>query len=75
MRSIQRRFERIQKQKPNAASYICFAEAVEGQGFSQQAVHRQFTKLVDPDDYGRSERQAVLRHLDLITKPPRTTKN
>lgn len=75
MRSIERRFNNIAKRNPCWSSYICFAEAVEGQSFSKQTISRWFQKLVDKKDYSKSDKKGILVHLDTLTNTPRTTKN
>lgn len=73
MKSVERRFRNIAEKKPFWSSHICFAEAIKGQKFSRQAIHRWFQKLVDKDDYARSDKKAVLAHLENLTNPLRTT--
>jgi hypothetical protein len=75
MKSLERRFQNITEKSPSSSSYICFAKAVKGQNFNKQTIHRWFQKLVDKDDYERSEKKAILAHLDNLSSPPRTTKN
>ncbi|KKR46469.1 MAG: hypothetical protein UT82_C0012G0016 [Parcubacteria group bacterium GW2011_GWB1_40_14] len=70
MKSIQRRFNNVSEKNPNFSSYLCFAIAVAGQGFSRQRLCRWFYKLVDKDDYAWSERQEDLRHLNELTNRP-----
>ena len=73
MRSIQRRFLAQETKHPFASSYIHFAEAIKGQRFSKPMICRWFNKLVDKDDYSRSEKRAVISHLENPSNPPRTT--
>lgn len=75
MKSLERRFADIAERKPTASSYACFAEAVKGQGFSRQTIHRWFQKLVDKDDYARDEKKELLAHLEQLSNAVRTTKN
>lgn len=63
MRSIQRRFEKIAKRNPLWSSYICFAEAVKFQQFSRDTIHYWFNKLVEKDDYAKSEKKDILKYL------------
>ncbi len=67
MRSIKRRFKKILTKNPCKSSYICFSEAIRGQKFSKQTIHRWFAKLVDKNDYCRSEKRAILSHLDNLS--------
>ena len=70
MKSLQRRFNKIQKRNPYWSSYVCFSEAISRQGFSRQTTHRWFRKLVDKDDYAKDEAKALLRYLRHISKVP-----
>ena len=75
MKSLERRFNKIAERNPYWSSYICFAEAVSGQGFSRQAIHRWFTKLVDKNDYAGSDKKKILAHLENLSDHLRTTRN
>jgi len=68
MKSIERRFNNIKKDNPYWSSYICFAEVVKNQNFSKQILHRWFNKLVDKNDYFRSDKKTILSHLNILTK-------
>ena len=74
MKSLERRFNNVAEKNPVWSSYICFAEAIKGRGFSKQTIHRWFQKLVDKNDYARSEKKAILAHLDGLSNSVRTTK-
>lgn len=74
MRSIKRRFENVLKRNPHWSSYICFAEGISGQNFSQQMIHRWFYKLVDNNDYSKSDKRALLEQLGVLTNAVRTTR-
>lgn len=63
MRSIERRFQEYQRRRPSHSSLVNFAAAVRGQAFSKDAMSRWFNKLVERDDYERSDKRLVLRHL------------
>ena len=73
MKSIERRFNNITEKKPFWSSFICFAEAVKGQRFTRPILHRWFQKLVQKDDYAQSDKRTLLRHLDCLSNPLRTT--
>jgi len=64
MKSLERRFRNIQKKCPFWSSFVCFYQAIQGQGFSRQTIHRWFIKLVEKDDYSRAEKRALLKNLD-----------
>jgi hypothetical protein len=63
MKSIERRFNNIVKKNPYWSSYVCFTEAVKGQHFGNAIVLKWFDKLVDKDDYSRSDKNDILNHI------------
>lgn len=73
MKSIERRFNNITEKKPFWSSFICFTEAVKGQRFTKPILHRWFQKLVQKDDYAQRDKRTLLRHLDSLSNPLRTT--
>lgn len=75
MKSLERRFKNITGKNQSLSSYSCFAKTVKGQNFNRQTLHRWFQKLVDKDDYERSDKKAVLAHLDNLSNPMRITEN
>jgi hypothetical protein len=75
MRSLQARFNQLSEKNPLWSSHTCFAEAIKHQKFSRDIIHRWFQKLVEKDDYAKSEKKAVLKHLENLTNLPRTTEN
>ena len=68
MRSLERRFRKIQKKNLYWSSYYCFAEAVKEQNFSRQAIHRWFYKLIDENDYFKDEVKQLLSQLRKLSK-------
>ena len=64
MKSLERQFNNMAEKNPFWSSYICFAEAIKGQSFSKQTIHRWFYKLVDKNDYSQSEKKAILSCLE-----------
>ena len=63
MRSLQRRFNKIEKNNPYWSSHTCFAETIDQQEFSHQTIRRWFNKLVEKDDYDKKDKKAILKHL------------
>lgn len=74
MRSIERRFNNITERNPFWSSYICFAEAIKGQKFSKQMIHRWFSKLVAKDDYDNKDKKDILAHLAELSNTPEDNK-
>lgn len=69
MKSIERRFKNIEARNHFWSSFACFAEAVKRQHFSRQAISRWFGKLVEKDDYARSDKRQILKHLEDLSNP------
>ena len=63
MRSLERRFNNIQRLNPYWSSYICFAEAMKEQGFSKRIIQFYFNKLVEKDDYDKADKRQIVKHL------------
>lgn len=68
MKSLERRFKNIAERNPYWSSHTCFAEAVKQHGFSRQTIHRWFLKLVEKDDYSKSDKKAILSDLEGLSK-------
>lgn len=75
MKSLKRRFNNITEKNQNWSSYVCFAEAIKGRGFSKQTIHHWFQKLVDKNDYAKSDKKIILAHLEVLSNSVRTTGN
>ena len=75
MKSIERRFNNISQKKQGWSTYLCFAEAVKGQKFSREAIHRWFNKLVDKDEYSLKDKKKILTNLVSLTHDVKTPKN
>lgn len=69
MKSIERRYKNIEVKNPFWCSFICFAEAVKNQHFNRQAISRWFSKLVEKDDYAKSDKKQILNHLENLSNP------
>ena len=63
MKSLEARFRAAVEKSPNHSSFICFGRAIQGQKFSRKVIVRWFNKLVDPDDYAKREKPALLKFL------------
>ncbi|MFZ2187333.1 MAG: hypothetical protein WAV46_01765 [Candidatus Moraniibacteriota bacterium] len=66
MRSIEARFKKVQVRNFIKSSYDCFAEAISGQKFSREVIHRWFMKLVNKDDYAKREKKELLLYLESL---------
>jgi len=61
MKNIEARFR--ENYKEPASTYLAFARAIKGQNFSGESISRNFTNLVDKDDYEESCRKQLLENL------------
>jgi len=75
MKSLQRRFYKIQNRNSYYSSYLCLAMAIRGQGFTKKTISRWFNQLVEKDDFSQSDKRSILRHLELFTKPVEDSPN
>ncbi|RJQ35046.1 hypothetical protein C4556_00845 [Candidatus Parcubacteria bacterium] len=69
MRSIERRFAALERERPNHSTYLNFALTILGQNFHPDLIRRWFKKLVDKDDYAQEEKRSILAQLYVHTKP------
>jgi len=69
MYNVKQRFEKITENKPYLSSYMVYAETVSNTGLTEDVVRRWFRKLVDADDYAKSEAPAILRYLVTLAEP------
>ncbi len=53
-----------------ASSYVCFAKAVEKQKFAKRIINKWFSKLVQKDDYLKSEKKELLKNLEELSNVP-----
>jgi hypothetical protein len=63
MRSLERRFKNLQQKRPQVSSLLNFGAALQGQRFSEDAIHRWFNKVVEKGDYENRDKRAILRYL------------
>jgi hypothetical protein len=75
MRSIKRKFEKVEKKHPEWSSYIVFADAIYGQKFCRDVVMKHFNKLVKKDDYEKKDKKAILRFLVSLSNELRKGQN
>lgn len=75
MRSIERKFNNVQEKNQLWSSYLCFANTIKGNNFSEDRLKRMFTKLVDKNDYAQNEKRQIIRHLLFLNNPANRTGN
>jgi hypothetical protein len=66
MKSIEKRFNHLKEKYPDWSSIVCFNEAILKQGFSEKSIYFWFSKLVDKNDYQKSDQKDILS-FSLIT--------
>ncbi|MBN1325871.1 hypothetical protein JW977_02740 [Candidatus Falkowbacteria bacterium] len=66
MKSLARRFTKIQNRNSYYSSYLCFAMAIKGRGFTKKTISHWFNRLVVKDDYSQSDKRGILKHLELF---------
>jgi hypothetical protein len=72
MKSLERKFQKLQKSDMGLGSYIIFARAVAGEGFSPNIIRQWFNRLVDKKEYSQSDKRALFAHLDALSNEPRS---
>lgn len=73
MRSIQRRFAKIQSQDLGLANYTCLMRAVRGQNFKRPALRKAFELLVPKSEFDENERFNLINSLDKLSQTPEDT--
>ena len=75
MKDVQKRFDKYQKKRPNVSTFVNFAAAAKGTRLKHDTLRRWFNKLVEKEDYEGVSKFDILRCLDALSNPPRTTRN
>jgi predicted transcriptional regulator len=70
MKSIVRRFNKINRNNPGLSTISCFAVAITDQNFSRQTIARGFNKLVDKNDYDKKDKKEIVAFYNRLTKKP-----
>lgn len=68
MYNIKSRYEKIAAKHPLYSTYTVFAETIRDTNLTEASVRRYFHRLVDKDDYAKSEGPEALRYLVSIAK-------
>lgn len=63
MKSIRRPFEKIVEKHPDWSSLLCFKETVKNGSFGVVRTRDWFNKLVDKDDYCKSDKKILFKWL------------
>lgn len=70
MRSIKRRFVEKVRENAGVSSFIAFARAIKGQKFTRGRINKQFSILVEKDDYLMTEKKALIDYLYYFSNTP-----
>ena len=68
MRSIERRFKKLEQENPSMSSLGVFITTINGQSFREESVLSWFKKLVDKEDYDSSAKRELIEYLKLVNK-------
>lgn len=68
MKSLQTRFNRMQRRNPFYSTYINFVEAIKDQNFSRKSIVAWFPRLVNKDDFSQSDKKHILDYLEGLSK-------
>jgi len=68
MKSLQARFNKMEKKNPFYSTYINFAEAITDQNFTRKSIVAWFPKLVKENDFSQTDKKHLLDHLERLTK-------
>ncbi len=74
MKSIERRFLDLQHKRPLHSNLLNLGTAIKGQRFSAGMIGRWFNRLVEKDDYERSDKRKILKHLVALSCPEESRK-
>lgn len=61
MKSLEARFRDIEIKNPLWSTFVVFVAAINDAGFSEDTIRKWFPKLVDKDDYSKSEKDQLMR--------------
>jgi hypothetical protein len=53
---------------PAWSDFVCLSEAVRGQQFTRRRLYSSFIKIVDSEDYDKSDVNKLVRHLSKVSK-------
>ena len=67
MKSIKLDFEKVSKKYGNLSSFVCFGITIKGKGYSSSVIRKNFNKLVDPEDYDKSNKKEYYQHFNYLS--------
>jgi hypothetical protein len=67
MKSVERLFNKLQKDNPRLASFPCLALSIRGKKYPKRTITKWFDILVEKKDYLRSEKEQLINYLFKLT--------
>lgn len=61
-------FKQLEKENPNLGSYILLTKLVSNSKYSEVIIEKLFNKLVNKDEYQRSDKPLLLKHLSKLSR-------
>lgn len=61
-------FNQLKKENPNLGSYILLAKLVSNSKYSEVIIEKLFNKFVNKDEYQRSDKPLLLKHLSKLSR-------
>ncbi len=71
MKTIEDLYHEVVERNPSWSSCACFIEAIRGRRLKPRAVHRDFKKLVDKEDYSGVGLDGLFAFLDTLIIVPK----
>ena len=62
MKEIETTFNQL-KENSNLGDYILFANSIRGRNYPEGSITKMFNKLVSKEEYERSDKPLLLKHL------------
>lgn len=63
MTKLESAFKSLESTHPGWSTITCLAVAVMGKNYGKMAIGQAFRKLVEKDDYSKSQKEAILNNL------------
>jgi hypothetical protein len=73
MKSIEANVRSLEEKNPNYGLILLFAEAINGKGYGEETITRNFNQLVPKSDYLPSEKKELIGWLVSIGKQSEDT--
>jgi len=64
---LEKSFNKVKRENPYWSDLICFNSCISGKKFSKTLIRTYFKKLVDKQDYSKSDLEEILKHSFSLT--------